>query len=43
MRVLGVQAGQGKSVRMKWKVGYIIGGQARKEEMGGIDGLPGEF
>jgi hypothetical protein len=42
MHILGVQAGEGKSVRMKWKVGYTIGGQV-KEESGGIEGLPGEF
>lgn len=43
MRVLGAPVGQGKAVRMKWKVGYTVSGQARREEMGGIDGLPGDL
>jgi hypothetical protein len=41
MRVLGAAQGQGGAVRMKWKLSYTIAGQARREEMGGIDGLPG--
>ncbi|KAF2667015.1 VHS-domain-containing protein [Microthyrium microscopicum] len=39
IRLIGVQPGQGSTVRMRWKVGYSLGGQ-RKEDTGGVDGLP---
>lgn len=38
IRLLGVEAGKGESVRMRWKLSYLMGGE-RKEEMGEVSGL----
>jgi len=42
IHVHGVAPGQGSAVRMKWKVGFVVGG-TRTEESGGVDGIPGEI
>jgi ADP-ribosylation factor-binding protein GGA len=36
--LLGVEQGKGEGVRMRWKAGYLVGGE-RKEEMGEVSGL----
>lgn len=38
IRLLGVEVGKGESVRMRWKLSYLMGGE-RKEEMGEVSGL----
>lgn len=38
IRLLGVDVGKGESVRMRWKLSYLMGGE-RKEEMGEVSGL----
>jgi ADP-ribosylation factor-binding protein GGA len=38
IRLLGVDVGKGESVRMRWKLSYLMSGE-RKEEMGEVSGL----
>lgn len=38
IRLLGVEVGKGESVRMRWKLSYLMSGE-RKEEMGEVSGL----
>jgi ADP-ribosylation factor-binding protein GGA len=38
IRLSGVEAGKGESVRMRWKLSYSMGGE-KKEEMGEVGGL----
>jgi ADP-ribosylation factor-binding protein GGA len=42
IKIRGVQQGQGSKVRMRWKVGYSLGGLPQ-EESGAVDGLPGNL